>query len=1266
MDTPPSAIEKRMRRASPSLPLTPLHQALLQAAVFGHSALPLQLGRYTLTHDLGGGATGRVYEAFDPIKQQRVAIKVLHGSGPDSELLLKREFRALLNISHPNLITYFGAQVTDGVCYLTMELVDGERFTSWVARGVPHRRDHSFGQTVRCDLDRLRSAARQLADGVVMLHAAGLVHRDLKPSNVLITGTSRLVVLDFGLSHNPQTLLHRVTASEHKGGTPAYMAPEQFDGAESPSPASDCYAIGLMLYEALVGKLPHVRDCRTEMASLRSSSAPVRASEIVAGVPPDLDELCHALLQPERSARPSCRDILSYLNDRRTIAPAAARSATTSPLPEPRRPPARLIGRTSELQALRAALAASSQRSIMLALGGAAGAGKTALVQSFISELSREHHVVLATNCHENEALPYKTLNALLEALVPFLKMLSPRALDGLLPRHTAELVTLFPSLARVRRLANVSLDGCSTDDRERTRRAIDALRELLGRIADRCTLVVWVDDLQWGDCDSVRLIRQLLWSRDAPRCLCVGTFRTDSPDVEVFVERFLGRRHRMEVPHEVRTHCLGPLSEADALALASSLLSESPREAVLQVARESSGNPSLVHQLAALALARSTDALARPVTLHELWYSRLLRLSPTATHVLRLIAIAASSIEQNVISSAARLTDNTVFHELRTARVVYSEGTRARVYLYDPRLAHAVLDALHPNTLRGLHSRLADALIACGGAEHERIAFHLQRAAREVEAVAWLMKGAERASALSSHGRAARLYALAAALPLDSERAHAIGVARAHALRAWGRHLDAGDAYLHAVASEPDHWQRLDLKAWAAHELLTAGEVQRGCSLVKQLLPAVGSRDSRIMRSVLATSLARQALVKGLRPRSLRRDDHENAKSVLARVNICWKLGHALLLTDPRRAAQVQRQHARLALKCGDPLRLARALALEAVCACHAGPNAREDVALLLRTARQLSGAIASQSLRATIALCDAAAACFTGEPERACIEADFAERIISAESTSTAHEIEVCHFIVLLAFNLQGAWGEFRSRIRRALEEADERGERCRCPILRAHSSLASLLAGDTLAAERESQAILQDQPGCDSDIQHLASVLAEARLRLYRGDGRAAAKLLEREWRRLERSKLLKAPLLLVELLAWRARAHALAYVQTRQWGHRRAALKYASQLARQNFVGATGHASMVRGTIAVADGARYAAIEQWHVAAAQYEHDHLSFFAVLARYQSARYDDGVGAARRAEQSHRILNRAGVADVDATLQLFSGAVAGVPPPL
>ena len=270
------------------------------------------------------------------------------------------------------------------------------------------------------------------------------------------------------------------------------------------SEASDWYAVGVMLYEALTGKLPFDGPVRELMRRKQVSDPPVpelRAS----GLPEDLCSLCMALLQRAPALRPSGAEVLRRAGSSLRVAESGA-PVSMSSLPPPQRDQP-LVGRAREIAVLEDALrVAEHKQPIALYVHGQAGIGKTRLLQHVLNRASREPDtVVLAGRCYERERLPFKAVDSLiaLDRAPSYLPQYDPGVF---VPRDIHSLSRVFPVLLRVPSIAAVKRPAFEAPDpHEVRRRAFAALKELLSRIAERATLVVYIDDLHWGDVDSRR-----------------------------------------------------------------------------------------------------------------------------------------------------------------------------------------------------------------------------------------------------------------------------------------------------------------------------------------------------------------------------------------------------------------------------------------------------------------------------------------------------------------------------------------------------------------------------------------------------------------------------------------------------------------------------------------------------------------------------------------------------------------------------------------
>ncbi|HMI93457.1 MAG TPA: serine/threonine-protein kinase, partial [Polyangiales bacterium] len=401
-------------------------------------------------------------------------------------------------------------------------------------------------ETPRVQIDeRMLNAFHQLASGVQALHRAGMLHRDLKPSNVIVSDR-RVVVLDFGLARELDPKAVSLTEEGVISGTPAYMAPEQALG-QPLTEASDWYAFGVMLYEALTGELPHTGSVYELMrAKLERDAAPPR--ELNANVPLALNDLCVALLARDPGARPQGSTVLQLLaslpGPARSAPPAVesqlgSRTLATLATSSREHATAPLIGRIEEVATLWKALrAVSDGRCVALHVRGVSGAGKSALVEEFLGQVESEgtragraSALVLRSRCYEREAMPFKALDGVVDALGRHLARADDFEVSHLLPTDIAPLAQLFPVLERLRAvqhlLAVLPPRGDAVHDRQR---AEGALRELFSRLSARRPVVIWIDDLQWGDLDSAGIIKGWLQRADLPVLLLLS-YRADEVD---------------------------------------------------------------------------------------------------------------------------------------------------------------------------------------------------------------------------------------------------------------------------------------------------------------------------------------------------------------------------------------------------------------------------------------------------------------------------------------------------------------------------------------------------------------------------------------------------------------------------------------------------------------------------------------------------------------------------------------------------------------
>ena len=261
-----------------------------------------RLGSYEIVERLGGGGMAVVYRAVQQPLGREVALKALSPELFEDEGFVKRfeaEAKTLAKLDHPNILTIYDFELTEGVAYLTMPLIRGGTLRDILRRGP---------------LDTLSAwrYLREIGDGLQHAHDAGIVHRDLKPTNVLIHSDGRALLADFGLARGAGQPTHLTTIGLAIG-TPGYMAPEQVMGHDVDRRA-DIYALGVLTFEMLTGRLPYTGANRMEVAYATVNSPIPSVVALNANLPDELDQLLKKVLAKDPNERPqTVRDLLGQM-----------------------------------------------------------------------------------------------------------------------------------------------------------------------------------------------------------------------------------------------------------------------------------------------------------------------------------------------------------------------------------------------------------------------------------------------------------------------------------------------------------------------------------------------------------------------------------------------------------------------------------------------------------------------------------------------------------------------------------------------------------------------------------------------------------------------------------------------------------------------------------------------------------------------------------------------------------------------------------------
>jgi len=855
--------------------------------------------RYHIVRELGRGGMGVVYLGRDLRRDIDVAIKFRGTVHHTATLWLKREFRAVASLRHPNLVELYELVAHEESCYFTMEYLRGLDPRRWVERDPPQplispsmsdRTTRSIlpigdalteqtlppepGPIIRAipvvEFGKVRAVLAQLAEGCAFLHAHGVIHRDVKPSNAIVTDDG-CKLLDFGLALERRRADGEVSRETRVVGTAAYLAPEYVERLVV-SPAMDVYALGVVAFELVTGAPPFGGTLHVLSRLGRAVSLP-RASSINPDVPPDLDDLIDRMLQQDPLRRPTALQVATQLAGELTQ-------------PRPVRRAARFVGREPELSRLEGRVTDPASEGRLVLVTGPSGVGKSALIEEGLGRVrlldGAEADVVWRGRCHERERVPYRAFDFVIDDLATELAQ-NPTVIATI--EHAGALARVFPQL---RGFLDPAVQTAVAEDlRVERERALLAMTELFrhvlalprgARSGDGARAILVIDDLQWADDDSLELLALLVEKIARPLAIVASWTTVDATLQPRALANLIDRLGPAAQVIE-----LAPMTAHDLAEVIADLAPAAPIDRLLAAAALAAGSPYLAEligrELADAELAHPEVAEAR----------RLDRLRADERAVAEVCSLAGGTATFEQLRTVAELPSLRVQSALRgleDGRIVRSTpaATGETVYVfYHSRLREAAIATLAAPAKRELHRRFATAL------EHDRatpdqLAYHWLEAGEPIRAARWAITAAEAARDQLAWGLAADWYSRALDLAGDSrELAVAeLRAARAEALFLGGR-LAAAAADFEALATTGgDAGDRWYVRAAEAH--IKLGEIERGLEILDGVLVRRGEH-----RAVMAGRAARIAstgralgvIGRWLVPRQLRR--HGEVDDVVA-----------------------------------------------------------------------------------------------------------------------------------------------------------------------------------------------------------------------------------------------------------------------------------------------------------------------------------------------------------------------------------------------
>ncbi len=587
------------------------------------------------------------------------------------------------------------------------------------------------------------------------------------------------------------------------------------------------------------------------------------------------------------------------------------------------------------------------------------------------------------------------------------------------------------------------------------------------------------------------------------------------------------------------------------------------------------------------------------------LW-SRVLRLPDDARRLLEVVAVSGSPVLPAVAWRCAEREgdERATLALLRTGRLIRAAGRSSdgdRIEAYHDRVRETVVAHLAPAALGDCHRRLAVALEASGTADHEELGVHYRGAGDDTRAGAHFALAAAKASEALAFERAAALYRLALKLAapelIESSRLRG---ALAEALANAGRGVEAAREYLAACEGATAD-RTLELHRLAAMQFLISGHIDEGLATLRDVLSAIGMCLPQSPRRALASLLWQRTLLRlrGLKFRP--RDTRELAAADLTRIDVCWSASVGLSNVDWIRGADFQARGLLLALRAGEPYRVARALALEAAQNATTGLPARDRTARLLEQAGALARSSGEPYGLGMVTLARGVSAYLEGRWLDALNHCDHAAADLRERCTGVAWELDTAHAYALWALSHLGRWAELSRRFPVLINEARERGDLYAAMNLSTYIlSVVRLAADEPDAAREETQRVTGQWSREGYHVQHNDQVWASVQIDLYCGDGPSALRQISAHWPTLTRSLLMRVQFIRVAMLGLHARC-ALASGGRASLS---AAARDASRIEREHLPWGDSQAHMIRAALATCDGRRDEALAHLRSAGAHF--------------------------------------------------------------
>lgn len=885
--------------------------------------------RYRVVREIGRGGMGVVFLGHDLERDIAVALKVQSSQQVHDMLWLKREFRVVGSMRHPNLVEFFDLVAEQDQCFFSMEYVDGESALTWVRSTTADA----------VDFTRVEKVVFEVAQALHHLHVRGVIHRDVKPGNVLVNRSGVAKLLDFGVALGARAMQptdrHLIGTVEGIGqltGTVPYLAPE-YIARLSLGSSIDLYGLGALAFRMCTGRVPFDGGLiDVQRAQLRAGAAP-RVSTINPAVPAHLDQLIADLLNFDDLVRPTAGDVVMRLgaNQQQTAMPQQVAP--------------RFIGRSVELAQLATLMHGGHSADAptqpvrscnMVLVVGTAGVGKATLLRQAVATC-RTTVMSWRGRCKDNEHVPYRAFDAIIDDIACGIA-------EGGLPSHyhpSAALHAVFPNLQAVLRPPLESQPH--VDPRVAKDEAHRDFARLLDVLLQTSRGSLVIEELQWADPESIELIRVIL-AAPSRRLTLVASVTT--------VHGGTVPPHILELVQSVGGTVLelAPFTAVDQCAMVADLMPFASASAKQRVVEMAAGSPLLTELYADESILQTdlpTEIIVAPAALRDLsddeidiqdaTLMRIARLGDNSRTVALYLAGAAGPL---LFGQLAELTElappalDAAIRALLEARLICTTITAASHAGYEfvhPSVSVSVYRSMRDTQKRMLHNRIANWHIAKNDPATlaHVIATQLCSAGPSLAGAQWCLHAAENGLRQLAFANARFWFerARSQATRCDAELAQrseienlaTLGIARSAQLA--GNQTAAGYAFRELAEKLPD-----EKIAWLRHAAETdikGGDMAQGMAFAREVLGQHGvvAAGSSVRSAITATA---QALAGLIQPRDVAQYD--------AIESLTFRMAtKSLATTQPLEAFDYTMRMLRVALRSNDTASIDLAHALSA-----------------------------------------------------------------------------------------------------------------------------------------------------------------------------------------------------------------------------------------------------------------------------------------------------------------------------------------------